>query len=308
MSGEVAPNRPDCVQLRNEANYHRNRLLILIEKRLGALEKKLEAAVDRELTGQVRRALEIARVDPAFVLAKARYMLEVIIHDIYRRELPEAKPKPLFNMIEVLAERPGLFDRKTLADIHYIRINGNLLVRVQDEPPMISEGDVEQIMLMTANLVDWYLLHYQPAQKEGRTALMPDLPIPPKPYRGLEAFGEADSANYFFLVTQLRLRDPSNEAPFHEASARTADSRSGASSTESKTWLQRIDRQIKWLGRITRRPTFGLFARPTRNLLGTPISATYSGACANLRLYLQFAYAHHLERRQTTSESQITWA
>ncbi len=172
-------------------------ILTLIEKRLGALEQKLEAAVDRELTGQVRRALAIARVDPAFVLAKARYVLEVIIHDIYRRELPEAKPKPLFNMIEVLAERPGLFDRKTLADIHYIRIHGNLLVHVQDEPPMISDGNVEQIMLMTANLVDWYLLHYQPAREEGRAALMPDLPIPPNPYRGLEAFGEADSANYF---------------------------------------------------------------------------------------------------------------
>ncbi|EIC20349.1 hypothetical protein Thi970DRAFT_03977 [Thiorhodovibrio frisius] len=98
--------------------------LSLIEQRLGALETRLETIADRQLTGEVKRAIDIARVDLPFALVKARYVLEVIVRDIYRRELPRAKVKHLFDMIAALCERPGLFSKKITTDINYIRING----------------------------------------------------------------------------------------------------------------------------------------------------------------------------------------
>jgi hypothetical protein len=100
----------------------------VIEQRLAALESRLEALADRDVTREVKRALEIARVDQPFALAKVRYVLELIVRDIYRRELPDAKPKPLFNMMRALVERQGLFSRKIATAINYLRINGNLIV------------------------------------------------------------------------------------------------------------------------------------------------------------------------------------
>jgi tetratricopeptide (TPR) repeat protein len=169
----------------------------VIEQRLAALESRLEALADRDVTREVKRALEIARVDQPFALAKARYVLELIVRDIYRRELPEAKPKPLFNMIEALVERQGLFSRKIATDINYLRINGNLIVHAQDEPVEITERQVEVIVLVTINLVEWYLTGYLPQRREARGEAAALLPPPPNPYRGLLAFREEDADNYF---------------------------------------------------------------------------------------------------------------
>ena len=134
--------------------------LALIEQRLGALEARLDLIADRQLTTEVKRTIAIARVDLPFALAKARYVLELIVRDIYRREHPDAKPKPLFNMIEDLCAQKGLFSAKIATDIHYIRINGNLIVHAQDEPVAITDRQVEVIVLMTINLVEWYLTDY----------------------------------------------------------------------------------------------------------------------------------------------------
>ena len=171
--------------------------LSLIEQRLAALEASVEALADRRLTEEVKRAIDIARVDLPFALAKARYVLEMIVHDIYHRERPQAKPKPLFSMIEELCAQEGLFSRKIATDINYIRINGNLIVHAQDEPVEITDRQVEVIVLVTINLVEWYLTSYLPGRIEARGEVAPRLPPPPNPYRGLLAFREEDAPNYF---------------------------------------------------------------------------------------------------------------
>lgn len=171
--------------------------LALIEQRLGALEARLDLIADRQLTAEVQRTIAIARVDLPFALAKARYVLELIVRDIYRREHPDAKPKPLFNMIEDLCAQKGLFGAKIATDINYIRINGNLIVHAQDEPVAITDRQVEVIVLMTINLVEWYLTDYLPGRPGARAEAIPELPPPPNPYRGLLAFREEDAPNYF---------------------------------------------------------------------------------------------------------------
>lgn len=171
--------------------------LALIEQRLGALENRLDLIADRQLTAEVKRTIAIAQVDLPFALAKARYVLEIIVRDIYRRERSDAKSKPLFNMIEDLCAQKGLFSAKIATDINYIRINGNLIVHAQDEPVAITDRQVEVIILMTINLVEWYLTDYLPGRPGARDAALLALPPPPNPYRGLLAFREEDAPNYF---------------------------------------------------------------------------------------------------------------
>ena len=171
--------------------------LALIEQRLAALEARLETIADRQLTAEVKRIVDIARVDLPFALVKARYVLEIIVRDIYRRELQQAKPKPLFDMIEALCRCEGLFSKKITTDINYIRINGNLIVHAQDEQVTVTDGEVEPILLMTANLVEWYLFSYLPARDGVRMPIESAAPPPPNPYRGLLAFREEDASNYF---------------------------------------------------------------------------------------------------------------
>jgi len=176
----VRPDQPD--------------FLSQIEQRLAALEARLSQLADRGLIGQVQRAIEIARVDQPFALVKARFLLEKVVGDIYRRELPEEKPKPLFDMIGALCEQKAVFSKRVTADLDYIRIKGNLILHPSEEPPDASEREVEIILLLTINLVEWYLTGYLPEPVAARAE---SPPLPPCPYRGLLAFGEADSANYF---------------------------------------------------------------------------------------------------------------
>jgi hypothetical protein len=171
--------------------------LKLVDARLSALEDKLHQFVDRQLTDEIRKSIQIAEADLPFALAKARYILEVIVLDIYKREFQGDKPKPLFDMIEALCERKGLFSKKIATDVHYIRINGNLIVHAQGERVEITAREVEVILLMIMNLVEWYLVDYLPVTR-GELVAEPSLePLPPCPYRGLQAFREEDADLFF---------------------------------------------------------------------------------------------------------------
>jgi len=73
-----------------------------IEQRLADLEVRLEAAADPRLTKEVRRDIADAGADLSFAPARPRYLLELVIRDLYRRERPGAEPKPLFDTIDDL--------------------------------------------------------------------------------------------------------------------------------------------------------------------------------------------------------------
>ena len=131
-----------------------------IEQRLAKLEALHAARDERGLLGDVKGALQIVRAEQSFALVKARAVIEQVVDDIYRRELPEARPKPLFDAIGALVYE-GVFSQRIAADLDYIRIKANLVVHTQDEPLDVTTTDVEVILLLTMNLVEWYLTVYQ---------------------------------------------------------------------------------------------------------------------------------------------------
>jgi hypothetical protein len=71
------------------------------------------------------------------------------------------------------------------------------MIHAQEGTVEVQERDVEVIMLVILNLVEWYLVSYMPA-KSGATLAPPVVhAIPPNPYRGLAAFREEDSEAFF---------------------------------------------------------------------------------------------------------------
>lgn len=132
-----------------------------IEKKLTILENKIDSISEKIYCDELKKAISIAKVDPPFSLAKSRNILETIILDIYRKKIDEKKSKPLFNMIEELLTIKDLFPKAISVYLNTIRIMGNLIVHAQDDKATISEYDIEIILLMTMNLVEWYVLNFQ---------------------------------------------------------------------------------------------------------------------------------------------------
>jgi WD40 repeat protein/energy-coupling factor transporter ATP-binding protein EcfA2 len=172
-------------------------LLELIKRRFAALLANVHPRADPKLVAEVPATLAQADSDLPAVFMRARRVLEIIVLDIYRRELPTAKPKPLADMIEALYAQQGVVSKRVAADLHYIRVNGNLIIHPQDEAVEIRSGDAEPVLLVFLSIVEWYLTVYLPERLGDAPARAPTLPPPPNPYRGLLAFREADAGNWF---------------------------------------------------------------------------------------------------------------
>jgi len=172
-------------------------LLEQIKRRLEALQGRIEASVDPKLVAEVANTIRLADVHVPSVFMQARRVLEIIVRDIYRRELPKEKIKPLVNMIEALYEKKGLVGDLVAADLHYIRANGNLIIYPQDATVEVSPRDAERVLFVFLGVVEWYLTVYLPERQGEAPEPLPALPPPPNPYRGLLAFREQDAANWF---------------------------------------------------------------------------------------------------------------
>jgi len=172
-------------------------LLEQIKRKLAALQTRIEARADPRLLAEVADTIRLADVHLPSVFMQARRVLEIIVRDIYRRELPDAKPKPLHNMIEALYQQKGLIDARIAGDLHYIRANGNLITHAQDEPIEPDPGDAEKVLFIFLGIVEWYLEDYLPVRTGTAPAAEPEGPSAPSPYRGLAPFRPQDAANYF---------------------------------------------------------------------------------------------------------------
>ncbi len=174
-------------------------LLEQIKHRLEALQTRVEARADPKLLAEVAATIRLADVHLPSVFMQARRVLEIIVRDIYRRELPDAKPKPLNNTIEALYQQKGLIDARIAGDLHYIRANGNLITHAQAEPVEPDPSHAEKVLFIFLGVVEWYLEDYLPARTGSApaTATAASGPPPPSPSRGLAAFRPQDAANYF---------------------------------------------------------------------------------------------------------------
>jgi hypothetical protein len=150
-------------------------LLQQIKRKLEALQARIEARADPKLIAEVASTIRLADAHLPSVFMQARRVLEIIVRDIYRRELPDADPKPLFNMIEALEAQKDLIPRKIANDFHYIRVNGNLIIHPQDEPVTIDVADAEGVLIVFLAPVEWYLVDYLgasgAAQADGAAGL-----------------------------------------------------------------------------------------------------------------------------------------
>ncbi len=148
--------------------YERDRdFLKRIELKLGDLERALHT---RNLApsecSEFKKALSISRADPPFALVKTRQILEGIVQRVYRDRKRDQPAKPLYNMIDELLEDGRIFPRRIASYLHTLRVLGNLVAHggppkgAQSADNNLSETDVELTLLMTLNLVEWYLFEY----------------------------------------------------------------------------------------------------------------------------------------------------
>ncbi len=175
-----------------------------IGQRLADLEVRLHAVVYSGSMAEVARDITVTGADLPGAPARTRYLLEVIVRDLYRREHPTAGLKSLLDMIQDLCAGPGPLGPRIAADLDYIQRNGDLIDQAQDGPVDTSERhrQAEVIVLMSINLAEWYLTDYLPGRAASREQAAAELPPPPNPYRGLLAFREEDAANYFGRETE----------------------------------------------------------------------------------------------------------
>ena len=139
-----------------------------IELKLEDLERELHS---RNLAmgecSEFKKALSISRADPPFALVKTRQILEGIVQRVYRDRKRDQPGKPLFNMIDELLDDGKVFPRRIASYLHTLRVLGNLVahggsakVEGAADNNSLSESDVELTLLMTLNLVEWYLFEY----------------------------------------------------------------------------------------------------------------------------------------------------
>jgi hypothetical protein len=149
---------------------HDRDFLKRIELKLGDLERALQTRnLEMAECSEFKKALSISRADPPFALVKTRQILEGIVQRVYRDQKPGQRDKPLFNMIDELLEDGRVFPRKIASYLHTLRVLGNLvahgsIAKGESVNSSLSETDVELTLLMTLNLVEWYLSEYPPAE------------------------------------------------------------------------------------------------------------------------------------------------
>jgi hypothetical protein len=137
-----------------------------IELKLGDLERALQTrSLAMSECVEFKKALSISRADPPFALVKTRQILEGIVQRVYRDRKRGQPVKPLFNMIDELLEDGRVFPRRIASYLHTLRVLGNLVAhggpaKVEESADSLSETDVELSLLMTLNLVEWYLFEY----------------------------------------------------------------------------------------------------------------------------------------------------
>ena len=133
--------------------------LARIDQRLDALERALSGRGSPAEEGVLlRKAVAIARADAPFALAKARQVVERIVERVYLERRPGQPIKPLFNMIEDLTADGAVFPKPIASYLHTVRVVGNIAVHGDGTGGApLSDSDVELSLLMTLNLVEWYL-------------------------------------------------------------------------------------------------------------------------------------------------------
>lgn len=138
-----------------------------IDARLERLERELarrQATADE--CADLRRAIGIGREDPSFALVKARQILERLVRRLHAIHRPNQGDKALlFDMIRDLTGqtgRPSVLPRRIGHYLDTIRVLGNLEAHgvAGAGAAQVSRDDVELSLMMTLNVLEWFLLEH----------------------------------------------------------------------------------------------------------------------------------------------------
>src|SRR6516165_684308 len=117
--------------------------------RLNKLSEQIE-----ELRAGVRRALDVATVDPEMALIRSRKVLEYVVRDVFVRRIQEPPgTRPLENLIQRLV-KDGHFPPRLEAYTETIRKLGNVGAHHFGE--RISAADVYQSLTQLMPILEWY--------------------------------------------------------------------------------------------------------------------------------------------------------
>lgn len=125
----------------------------------------------RELRDGVRRAVDIARVDPEMGLARSRKVLELLVRDVFERRVGEPPgTRPLENLLQRLV-KDGHWPARLEAYATTVRMLGNVGVHRFGEE--VTATDVFHSLAQFAPILDWYFAVEHPnavAAEESRPA------------------------------------------------------------------------------------------------------------------------------------------
>jgi internalin A len=138
-----------------------------LETKVSQLAKSLPQGEAKEWCEALQTAIAVARIDLESAIARGRQILETIVARVYQDTFPQKHHVQkhsgkidvvqLYSMIEELKKVPNLFSGAVIADMHYVRITGNLVLHKQDQKIDFTPYNVQIALLMVANLVEWYL-------------------------------------------------------------------------------------------------------------------------------------------------------
>jgi hypothetical protein len=127
-----------------------------------------------ELREGIRRAIDIAELDPEMSLARARKVLQYIIQQEYERATQEsAGTRPLENLLQRLLKE-GKLPRRVAAYANSVRDLGNVGVHLFDE--QVGTADVLLSLSQLLLVVEWYCQQNAPSAAPTQLASPQDGP------------------------------------------------------------------------------------------------------------------------------------
>src|SRR4051794_38784602 len=154
--------------------------------RLNQLSEQFE-----ELRQGVRKAIDVATVDPEMALIRSRKVLEYVVRDVFVRRVGEPPgTRPLEGLIQRLV-KDGHFPPRPEAYTESIRKLGN--VGAHHFGQRISAGDVYQSLTQLMPVLEWYFEVERP--EAGVKFGPPQETRPAKPEPERKEGGRADDAH-----------------------------------------------------------------------------------------------------------------
>jgi formylglycine-generating enzyme required for sulfatase activity len=166
----------------------------------------------REIKDGVQKAVLVAELDPEMALTRSRKVLELVVREVYERQINEpAGTRPLENLLQRLV-KDGHLPTRLDAHANSVRLLGN--VGTHGFGQRITAADVEQSLSGLLHVLEWYAQEEQPGTNGQQTTepasvksvVRPATRIAVVP-KGLRSFDARDADFFLDLLPGARDRE-----------------------------------------------------------------------------------------------------